>query len=170
MLTFPDDRIVLRINPYPRVSFTFSYLLRMIRVTLILIILAFTAGCASRETGDGEKEVLAVLNKQQGAWNKGDIDAFMEGYWKSDSLLFIGSSVQKGWQQTIERYRKSYPTPEAMGRLQFEIRSTEKISAEAYLVSGTYTLFRASDQPTGPFTLLFRKKNNRWVIVYDHTC
>lgn len=137
---------------------------------LILLMLTLTTGFAPPQAEDAEKAIRAVLTKQQDAWNKGNIDVFMEGYWKSDSLLFIGSSIQYGWQQTIERYRKSYPTPEAMGRLQFEIRLVEKISAEAYLISGKYTLFRSSDQPNGPFTLLFRKKNNQWVIVYDHTC
>lgn len=168
MLTFPADteRLILWIGLAIR---GFLYLFPMIKYALSVLLLTLTVGYAPAQTDPGEKAIRAVLSKQQEAWNKGDIDGFMEGYWKSDSLLFIGSTVQRGWQQTIERYRKTYPSRDAMGKLQFEIRLVEKLSAEAYLVSGTYTLFRASDQPTGPFTLLFRKKNNKWVIVYDHT-
>lgn len=94
----------------------------------------------------------------------------MAGYWKSDSLQFIGSSIRHGWQQTLDGYKRGYPTREAMGTLQFDIWQVVSLEGGAWLVSGRYTLVRTADQPTGPFTLIFQKKDGQWVVVYDHTC
>ncbi len=139
-----------------------------------LPLLILTISCNSQQkTADdpqAEEKIRAVLAAQQAAWNEGSINAFMEGYWKSDSLQFIGSGIRKGWQATLEGYKKSYPTREAMGTLDFEIWQVSKISADAYLVTGKYTLHRINGELTGPFTLIFRKKNGEWVAVYDHTC
>jgi uncharacterized protein (TIGR02246 family) len=118
---------------------------------------------------NAESEIRKVLTQQQAAWNEGDLEKFMEGYWKSDSLQFIGSSIRYGWQQTLDNYKKNYSTRELMGQLQFDIWQIVQVGPDAYLLTGKYTLFRESDQPTGPFTLIFRKKDNEWVIVYDHT-
>ncbi|MCU0420896.1 MAG: DUF4440 domain-containing protein [Cyclobacteriaceae bacterium] len=115
-------------------------------------------------------EIRHVLARQQEAWNAGNIEVFMEGYWKSDSLQFVGSSVRHGWQQTLDGYKKGYPTREAMGTLQFDIWQVLPLTGGSWLVSGRYTLVRTSDQPTGPFTLIFQKKQGRWVVVFDHTC
>ncbi len=131
------------------------------------------AACASnpeRSLTDPGAEIRSVLARQQEAWNAGNIEAFMEGYWKSDSLQFIGSSIRHGWQQTLDGYKKGYPTREAMGTLQFDIWQVRPLTGEAWLVSGRYTLVRTADQPTGPFTLIVQKKHGQWVVVYDHTC
>ncbi len=133
---------------------------------LLFIALACTPPTA---TDDAETKIRSVLAKQQDAWNAGDLELFMEGYWKSDSLQFIGSSIRYGWQQTLDNYKKNYSTRELMGRLEFEIWQIVPHSDDTYLLTGKYTLFRANDQPTGPFTLIFKKKNEEWVIVYDHT-
>ena len=110
-----------------------------------------------------------VLDQQVEAWNKGDVDKFMESYWKSDSLLFIGSKVTSGWRSTLERYKKSYPGKAAMGILKFEILKMDYISDDSYLITGKYQLTRENDAPDGIFTLLFMRKKGDWVIVYDHT-
>lgn len=114
-------------------------------------------------------QIRQVLADQQKAWNSGDLEAFMSGYWRSDSLQFIGKNIRHGWQATLDGYKKGYPDKAAMGELRFEIWQTVQIADDAYLVSGKYTLIREKDQPTGPFTLIFKFKNGKWVIVYDHT-
>ena len=93
----------------------------------------------------------------------------MKGYWKSDSIYFIGSKITAGWDSTLVRYKKSYPDAAAMGKLRFEILMMDFVSADACLVTGKYFLTREKDNPSGIFTLLFRKKNGAWLIVYDHT-
>jgi uncharacterized protein (TIGR02246 family) len=130
-------------------------------------------GCQTRNPvniPNAPEEIREVMQFQQNAWNQGDIETFMEGYWKSDSMQFVGSSIRQGWQATLERYKQSYPTREAMGTLQFEIWQVTKIAEDAYLLTGKYTLQRTNDQPSGAFTLIFRHKDGKWVIAYDHTC
>ena len=116
-----------------------------------------------------EAAIRQVLAAQEVAWNQGDLVGFMEHYWKSDSLTFIGAEVTYGWNATLARYQRGYPDRAAMGQLSFALQSFRFLNSDACLVTGRYTLQRAQDQPTGMFTLLLQKKNNRWVIVYDHT-
>jgi hypothetical protein len=113
--------------------------------------------------------IRAVLAQQVSDWNNFNIEGFMQGYWKSDSLLFIGAKMTHGWDSTLVRYKKSYPTKEAMGVLRFEIIRLQFTSTDACLVTGRYFLQRKTDSPSGVFTLLFRKKSGKWVVVYDHT-
>lgn len=113
--------------------------------------------------------IRAVLAQQVLDWNNFNIEGFMQGYWKSDSLLFIGAKITHGWDSTLARYKKSYPSKEAMGILRFEIFRLQFTSHDACLVTGKYFLQRKSDNPNGVFTLLFRKKIGKWVVVYDHT-
>jgi uncharacterized protein (TIGR02246 family) len=116
-----------------------------------------------------DRAIRQVLAEQQAAWNAFDLTGFMKGYWKSDSLKFVGSKITTGWQATLNRYRQSYPDPNAMGQLTFTIISVTPMSHQLAVVTGRYTLVRSADTPTGLFTLLFQKINNHWVIVYDHT-
>ena len=117
------------------------------------------------------QEISKVLMAQQTDWNNGDIDAFMQGYWKSDSLTFIGSKgLTYGWQKTLENYKKSYPDSNAMGKLTFEIIRLVVLSDTAAIMIGRYTLVRVTDQPTGLFTLIWKKINGRWLIISDQTC
>lgn len=116
--------------------------------------------------------VREVLNLQQQAWNKGDIEGYMQGYWKSDSLAFIGKKgVTYGWKHTLENYQKSYPNKAAMGSLTFELRSIQQVSVDAVFVIGKWYLKRTENlgDLKGHFTLLFKKVNNQWVIVADHS-
>lgn len=117
-----------------------------------------------------EVAVLKVLAAQQAAWNKGDIKGFMQGYWQSDSLMFIGKSgITYGWQKTLENYKKSYPDTAAMGKLDFEFIETKRLSAIYYFVVGKWHLARSIGDIGGHFTLLLRKIKGGWVIVKDHS-
>ena len=114
--------------------------------------------------------VRAVLDSQVDAWNHGDIDAYMAGYWRSDKTIFIsGDSITRGWETVAARYKKNYDSREKMGTLTFsdlEITITSKDSA---VVLGRWHLQRANDEPHGRFTLIFRKTKEGWKIVHDHT-
>ena len=117
-----------------------------------------------------KNEVQAVLNQQVEAWNGSDIDGYMEGYWKSDSLLFTsGGNNQRGWKATLAKYKKSYDTPEKMGKLKFSQLEYYPLSPEAAWVFGNWELGRKQDNPKGVFTLVLRKFPDGWKIVHDHT-
>jgi len=114
-------------------------------------------------------DIRAVMNKQAVDWNRGDIPAFMEGYWKSEQLTFVSSRVTKGWQQTLDNYKKSYPDKSAMGTLTFSDLEITVVSKDAAVVLGSWSLKREKDNPGGKFTLIFRKFKEGWRIVHDHT-
>jgi len=136
----------------------------------VLIFLVILSGCSSKfDRYTEENAIRELLLRQEGAWNRGNIEEFMEGYWKSDSLMFVGSRITQGWDSTIARYKKTYPDLDAMGKLTFSFYEFRFISNNACLVTGRYLLKRADDDPGGMFTLLVRKINKSWVIVYDHT-
>jgi len=114
--------------------------------------------------------IQSVMDNQQEAWNRGDIDAFMQGYWKSDSLRFIGKrGITFGWQPTLDNYKKSYPGAQAMGRLQFTNLTTEIVGDSSAYVIGKWELFRSTDTLGGHYSLLWKKMQGQWVIVADHT-
>ena len=119
---------------------------------------------------DDEAAIRAVLQQQVEAWNRGDIDAFMDGYARTDSLRFAsGGTVHTGWQATLDRYHRTYPDRAAMGTLTFDLRAVRVLSAQWAVVFGGYQLERAEDRPSGLFTLLFEKRPEGWRIVHDHT-
>ncbi len=115
------------------------------------------------------RAIRAVLEDQANAWNRGDVESFMAGYWKSPELTFVsGGTSTHGWQETRDRYHRRYPTRAAMGHLTFSELNVRELTRDAALVSGRWQLDRG--EPIGGcFTLLFRYRDNRWVIVYDHT-
>jgi uncharacterized protein (TIGR02246 family) len=114
--------------------------------------------------------IRALLDQQQAAWNGGDVNAFMEGYWKSSDLTFAGSSgITRGWEPVMARYRKNYPDPAAMGHLDFTDIEVRPLGNDAALVLGRWHLKRLNDQPGGVFTLVFQRFPEGWRIVHDHT-
>ena len=114
--------------------------------------------------------IKAVLSEQTNAWNAGNLEKFMQGYWQNDSLMFIGKSgVTYGWQKTLESYKKGYPDTAAMGKLHFTILQTKRLSVMYYFVVGKWHLTRTIGDVGGHFTLLFKKIKNKWVIVSDHS-
>ena len=118
---------------------------------------------------DDKTAIRAVMTEQLVAWNNGNIDAFMQTYWQSDSLLFVSNPPTYGWQQTLGRYKKSYPDTAAMGKLSFDLLELKQLSAEYYFVMGKWHLTRTAGDAGGIFTLLFRKINGKWLIVVDHS-
>lgn len=124
---------------------------------------------AESDVGERRAVVLGVLQRQQDAWNRGDIGSFMEGYWRSPVLTFSsGGSVQRGWEETRDRYLSRYPNRTAMGRLRFSDLEILPITPGAVLVLGRWHLER--DEPIGgAFSLVFAQKEGSWVIVHDHT-
>ena len=124
----------------------------------------------SKAQSKDEAAILQILKNQSSAWNRGDIEGFMKGYWEDDSLMFIGKSgVTYGWKNTLKNYKKGYPDTAAMGKLEFTILNTKKLSSEYFFVTGKWHLQRSIGDLEGHFTLLFRKIKNKWVIVADHS-
>ena len=114
--------------------------------------------------------ILKLLEDQRQAWNRGDINEYMQGYNQSDSLLFVGKSgPQYGWNNTLENYKKSYPSKSAMGYLSFDIKEIKMISADHAFVLGAWHLKREKDEPKGYFTLLVKKIKGQWKVITDHS-
>ncbi|GAB4524383.1 MAG: nuclear transport factor 2 family protein [Parvularculaceae bacterium] len=131
---------------------------------------ALIAAPLAQASEEDRAEIEALLAMQMAAWNAGDIETFMEGYWKSDALRFAsGGDIVTGWQATIERYRRAYPDRAAMGRLTFDLYEIDVVSDRDAFVFGRFTLDREEDRPTGLFTLRLRKFGDEWLIVSDHT-
>ncbi len=129
----------------------------------------FLSFAAASQTKD-ETDVRNILAKQSAAWNRGDIDAFMVGYWENDSLMFIGQSgVTYGYKNTLANYKKNYPDTTVMGKLTFTLIQVKQLSPEYFHVTGKYYLTRTIGDASGHFTLVFRKKNGNWVIISDHS-
>jgi ketosteroid isomerase-like protein len=117
-----------------------------------------------------ELTIRKVLDNQIKAWNKGDIGGFMQGYWKNDSLMFIGKKgIIWGWQTTLENYKKNYPDTTAMGKLSFDIILVKKLSPDYYYIVGKWMLSRSIGDLSGHYNLLFKKINGTWLIVADHS-
>jgi ketosteroid isomerase-like protein len=135
---------------------------------LLLLCLAATGAVA--QVNKDEKEIRNLLSTQTDAWNRGNLDDFMKGYWESDSLLFIGKSgVTHGYRNTLDNYKKGYSDTAKMGKLYFDIIEVRKISASYYWVLGKWFLKRSVGDVGGHYTLLFRKINGKWKIVADHS-
>ncbi|MEQ6167548.1 nuclear transport factor 2 family protein [Ekhidna sp. MALMAid0563] len=133
---------------------------------LSLVILSFFTYSQNPD----EVAIREVLAQQEECWNAGDLECFMEGYWKSDQLVFIGSKgVTYGWQQTLDNYKKSYPDKATMGQLTFDLIIVEPLSEDFWTVIGKWSLKRKNDNPNGHFSLIFRRLGNEWVIVSDHS-
>lgn len=123
----------------------------------------------SKDKGD-EAMIRQLLAKQTEAWNRGDIESFMQTYWKSDSLMFIGKNgVTYGWSNTLNNYKKNYPDTISMGRLSFDILWVERLSPDYFQVIGKWRLQRSIGDLAGHYSLLIKKINGNWVIVSDHS-
>src|SRR5438270_7433313 len=119
---------------------------------------------------ENEAEIRQVLKAQQLAWNRGEIERFMESYWRSRDTVFIsGDTIKHGWQTVHDRYRSRYSDPEKMGQLTFSELEVRMFGYDGAMASGRWKLERAHDQPHGCFTLIFRKTPDGWKIVHDHT-
>ena len=120
---------------------------------------------------EADREAInAVLSAQQTAWNRGDVDTFLVGYWRSAELTFSGSSgVARGWDGVLARYKKNYPDRGAMGRLDFSELEFRFLGPDAALVLGRWHLKREKDDVGGVFTLVWQRFPDGWKIIHDHT-
>lgn len=136
----------------------------------ITLLVLLVISLATHAQGKDELLIRTAMLEQERAWNAADLDKFMETYWKSDSLMFIGKSgVTYGWQNTFNNYKKGYPDTVSMGKLTFEILHIKRLSVLYFSVVGKWKLIRSIGNVGGHFTLLFKKIKNKWVIVSDHT-
>jgi ketosteroid isomerase-like protein len=139
----------------------------MKQLFLALLLVSITG--AKAQSAD-ESAIRKLLAQQTAAWNRGDVDSFMKGYWENDSLMFIGKSgVTYGWSNTLKNYKKGYPDTASMGQLSFTLIQVKKLSPKYYHVTGKWFLKRSVGDIGGHYTLLFEKINGQWVIISDHS-
>lgn len=148
----------------------------LVMLTTILITAAQGQANQSSKTAAGKRDtkivaaVRAVLDAQRDAWNRGDVEGYMDGYARSPDITFVsGDSFTRGWQTVHDRYKKNYDTREKMGTLTFSDLDTTVLSPDAVMVLGRWHLQRTKDEPHGRFTLIFRRTKQGWRIVHDHT-
>ena len=136
---------------------------------LLILVTAFAAFAQSKDEKI-KTDIRKVMDEQVAAWNSGDIDGFMKGYWKSENLIFVsGDRVTKGWQQTTDNYKKNYNTREKMGVLTFSELEIDVLSKDSAKVLGRWKVAHEPKDDQGRFTLIFRKFKEGWRIVHDHT-
>ncbi len=119
-----------------------------------------------------EHDIRQVLETQQAAWNRGDVESFMSGYAATDATTFVGATITRGYQQVLENYRRRYPTKEKMGQLTFSDLEVQLLDAEFASVIGKFHLDRTAEaggNANGIFTLLLRKTGGGWKVILDHT-
>lgn len=142
--------------------------IEMKKIIVLLLIVWSVSGYAQR--AKDRADILTLLEKQRADWNAGDIEAYMGGYWKSDSLLFVGKSGPTyGWQKTLDNYKKGYPNKAAMGYLTFGIKKVDFLTKSTAFVMGSWEVKQDKNGLKGYFTLLLRKIKGEWKVVADHS-
>lgn len=140
----------------------------MIKSICSLLLLMFTQ-FATAQTKD-VKEILQILGAQEKAWNEGNIDEFMHGYWENDSLVFVGKNgLTYGYNNTLANYKKNYPDKTYMGKLKFTIISKQALGSQYFSIIGKWELTRTVGNLSGHYTLLLKKINGEWKIISDHS-
>jgi uncharacterized protein (TIGR02246 family) len=130
---------------------------------------SWVAAGAGSQTSD-RAAILQVLTNQQSNWNKGNVDAFLEGYWHSPELTFSGTGgIARGWDAVRARYKKNYADRESMGQLEFSALEYRFLGPDAALVLGHWHLTRAKGDVGGVFSLVWQRFPEGWRIVHDHT-
>ncbi|WP_291400183.1 nuclear transport factor 2 family protein [Daejeonella sp.] len=136
---------------------------------ILSLLFVFPTLCLVAQTTD-KALILKLLEDQRLAWNQGDVEEYMQGYVKSDSLLYVGKAGPKyGWNNTLNNYKKSYPDKQAMGYLSFDIKDIKILSPDHAFVLGAWKLKREKDEPGGYFTLIVKKINGEWKVISDHS-
>jgi len=140
------------------------------RIAKAVIVFICLSNAAVVLAGSSSAEIRAVLNAQAAAWNRGDIDGYMNGYARDTATEFVGGdTLTRGWQTVRNRYQKKYDSREKMGVLSFSEITIAPLGADAALVTGRWKLVRKADKPHGRFTLLFRQRPEGWRILHDHS-
>ncbi|GGH15864.1 YybH family protein [Pedobacter zeae] len=137
---------------------------------ILFIAFFFISLSSYAQNAKDRQAVLNLLEKQRTDWNKGDVEAFMQGYEKSDSLLFVGKTGPTyGWQKTLDNYKRGYPDKSAMGFLVFGIKKVEFLKPDLAFVLGSWNVKREKDELKGYFTLLIKKIKGEWKVIVDHS-
>jgi uncharacterized protein (TIGR02246 family) len=140
---------------------------------ILLFVLGVRTGRPTKAAAGREADktaITTVLNAQQAAWNRGDVEAFLVGYWHSPDLTFSGSNgVSRGWDGVMARYKKNYPDRAAMGQLDFSALEFRFLGPHAALVLGRWHLKRDQGDIGGVFSLVWQRFPEGWKIVHDHT-
>ena len=140
------------------------------KATLLLLCFSFFYCHAQLTEGLAKEQIKLVMKFQEASWNRANIPQYMDGYWESDSLLFIGSNGPTyGWSQTLTNYLKSYPDAKKMGKLKFELIKIDILTETDAFVVGEWQLKRTDDTLKGHFSLLWKKINDQWKIIVDHS-
>jgi len=143
----------------------------MKKIILLLSIFVLCSFQSKQGTPEDEVAIRKILEDQRIAWNNYDLEGFMDGYWKSESLKFYGSNgVTYGWENTLSRYRNVYPSKEHTGTLEFVINEISEIEAGSYYVMGEYHLEREVGVAHGIFMIIFKKIDGEWKIIADTSC
>jgi len=143
---------------------------RILLAASVLLLLSLISLSAETGADKDAKAIRAVLDAQVAAWNRGDIEAFMDGYERSEKTVFVGGdNVTRGWQTVLDRYKRNYDTREKMGTLSFADMEITPLGNDAALVLMRWHLQRAKDEPHGRSTLIMRRTNQGWKIVHDHS-
>ena len=141
-----------------------------IYVCLCIAVLFFLTSSMDAQSNKPADAIRKVMDDQAAAWNRGDVEGFMLGYWKSEKLNFVsGTDVARGWQAALDRYKKNYDSKAKMGTLTFSGLEITVLSKDSAVVLGSWALQREKDNPSGKFTLIFRKFKDGWKIIHDHT-
>jgi ketosteroid isomerase-like protein len=138
-----------------------------------LVLIGLSAGCRTAvpaSSSNASAEIRSVLEQQARDWNDGSIERFMRGYARADATRFAsGGDVVRGWQTVFDRYVRKYGDRASMGTLTFSDMEITVLSGDAAMVFGHWRLQREKDEPSGLFTLVFRKLPEGWRIIHDHT-
>jgi uncharacterized protein (TIGR02246 family) len=138
-------------------------------IVVIAALLPLAAMAAARVPAKDLAAIRAVIDEQAAAWNRGDIDAYMAGYAKSDDTMFVGTDVTRGWTKVRDRYKAKYGSRARMGTLVFSDIDLRPLGDDDVVVTGAWKLTREADSPHGRFTLIFHHRKEGWRIVYDHS-
>ena len=139
---------------------------------LALIVFVIPSVLFAQSTTPESREIRAVLDKQVADWNRGDMEAFVTGYKNSPDILFIGSSISRGYAQMVETYRKNYGTKEKMGTLSFSQVEVQPLDERFATVTGHFHLERTvagGGNADGHYLLVFEKTPDGWKVVRDDT-
>ena len=143
---------------------------RIVLATSLLFLLGVTLASGQTKAAKDAKAIQAVLDAQVAAWNRGDIEAFMDGYERSEKTVFVGGdNVTRGWQTVLDRYKRNYDTREKMGTLKFSDLEVVPLGNDSALVLMRWHLQRAKDEPHGRSTLIMRRTKQGWKIIHDHS-
>lgn len=143
---------------------------RILFTGILISVVCFTSFAETIISENETQQIEALLAKQVKAWNEGNLEKFMETYWNSGELVFVGSrGPSYGWQATLDNYKKGYPNTEAMGKLEFTILNISKIDKKTVLVIGKFDLARTIGDLSGYYTLVIQEINKEWLIISDHS-